>query len=111
MVNFYHDQKYIFLLKININFMNNTNSLNSLAEKLRNIISEEDIKNIYANIKLKSEKQDDDIYIHGNTEWILYLTIFLLELAKNPNRDHIHFDEFNGMEPNSIWLILEKINI
>ena len=91
--------------------MNNTNYLNSVAERLRNSLSDEDIKNIYANIVLKSEKQDDDIYIHGNTAWILYLTIFLLELAKNPNRDHIHFDEFNGMEANSIWLILEKIDI
>jgi len=48
--------------------MENTNYLNSLAEKLRDSISEEDIKKIYANIKLTSEKQDDDIYIHGNTE-------------------------------------------
>lgn len=90
--------------------MNNT-TLITLAERLRNNISEVDIKNIYSDIRLKSEMQDQDIYIHGNTEWILYLIIFLLELAKNPNRDHIHFDEFNGMEPNSIWLILEKINI
>lgn len=89
----------------------NTNYLNSLAEKLRNSISEDDLKNIYNNIQLKSEKQDDDIYIHGNTEWILYLTIFLLELAKNPNRDHVHFDEFNWMESNSIGLILEKIDV
>lgn len=86
-------------------------TLIAIAERLRNNISEADIKNIYANIKLTSEKQDDDIHIHGNTEWILYLTIFLLELAKNPNRDHIHFDEFNGMEPNSIGLILEKFDI
>ena len=90
--------------------MNNA-TLITLAERLRNNISEADIKNIYSDIRLKSEMQDQAIYIHGNTGWILYLIVFLLELAKNPNRDHIHFDEFNWMEKNSIGLILEKIDV
>ncbi len=90
--------------------MNNI-TLITVAERLRNSISEVDIKNIYSDIRLKSEMQDQAIYIHGNTGWILYLVIFLLELAKNPNRDHIHFDEFNWMDKESIELILEKFDI
>lgn len=90
-------------------FMDNT-ILIPLAERLRNEISEADMKYIYTDIKLKSEMQSDAICIHGNTGWILYLIVFLLELAKNPNRGHVHFDEFNWMDKESIELIIEKNN-
>ncbi len=41
--------------------MNNINLI-TVAERLRNNISEADMKNIYSDIRLKSEMQDKAIY-------------------------------------------------
>lgn len=79
-----------------------------IAHKLRNSLSEEDIKIIYENIRLKSEPQDGSIYIHWNSWWMFYLILFLLEMLQKEADDHFHFDDSNGMEPWSIELIFEK---
>lgn len=80
----------------------------NIAKKLRNTLTKEDIDKIYENIQLKSEKQEEAFYIHWNSWWMLYLVIFLLDIVKKENRDHFHFDQFNGMERDSIELIFEK---
>lgn len=60
--------------------------------------------------KIKVSNQSDTLKIEANKGGLVSLARHLLLLAQEdvPNGSHIHLDEFNSLEDNSIELILSK---
>jgi hypothetical protein len=61
--------------------------------------------------KLSTRLDDDATVIAGNAEGLASLANHLLRLAADhaPPGAHLHLDEFNGLEPGSVEIILERI--
>lgn len=60
--------------------------------------------------KIKVSNDCDILMIEANKEGLVSLARHLLLLAQEevPNGSHIHLDEFNSLEDNSVELILSK---
>ena len=52
------------------------------------------------------------IYIEANKEGLISLARHMLELAQDnvPEFEHIHLDEYNSLEDNSVELVIVKKN-
>ena len=60
--------------------------------------------------KIKTCYQNDGITISANREGLLSLADQLIALANEPSGAHIHYDEHNSLEDNSVPLIIERID-
>ena len=62
------------------------------------------------NFKIKTSTPYNTITIEANREGLLSLARHLLLLAQEevPNGTHVHLDEFNSLEDNSVELIISK---
>ena len=62
------------------------------------------------NFKIKTSTPYNTITIEANREGLLSLARHLLLLAQEevPNGTHVHLDEFNSLEDNSVELIIYK---
>lgn len=63
------------------------------------------------NFSITTELKDGCISIIANREGLISLANHLLNLAQNviPVGYHMHFDEYNSLETDSIELIIQKI--
>lgn len=61
--------------------------------------------------EIKSEIQDNEIIISANKAGLLSLAKHLLSLAEDeiPAGYHLHYDEYNSLETDSVEIILQKI--
>ena len=60
--------------------------------------------------KIKLCCQHDEITLSAYREGLLSLADQLIALANEPSGTHIHYDEHNSLEDNSVPLIIEKID-
>lgn len=62
------------------------------------------------NFAIKTSTAYDAIIIEANSAGLLSLTRHLLVLAQNevPNGSHFHLDVYNGLEEESVELIISK---
>lgn len=61
---------------------------------------------------IEVKNKDKEIVIAGNKEGLISLARHLLTLAQDEVKEemHIHLDEYNSLEENSIDLIIQKID-
>ncbi|WP_106484029.1 hypothetical protein [Bacteroides sp. Marseille-P3684] len=61
--------------------------------------------------QIKVVSEDGDVYIKANADGLTSLANHLLNLAQTsvPIGTHIHLDEYNSLEEDSLDLIIEKI--
>ncbi len=64
------------------------------------------------NFKIRISLVQGEVLIQANKEGLYSLASHLLTLAQEgvPEHTHIHLDEYNSLESNSIDLIIERIN-
>lgn len=60
--------------------------------------------------KIKVCLLSDEITLSANREGLLSLADQLIALANEPSGAHIHYDEHNSLEDNSVPLVIEKID-
>lgn len=62
--------------------------------------------------KIKTSMSDMSFCIEANKEWLLSLATLCVRMANNldMDNDHIHLDQYNSLEEESIELIIEKNN-
>ena len=60
---------------------------------------------------LKIKQNNDDVTISGNAEALRYLGEYCLRLGESTTPGaHMHLDEFLGVEPGLVELVIEKID-
>ena len=60
--------------------------------------------------RINVSSDDHAVTITANEEGLLSLAKHLMALAKEMTGAHIHYDEHNSLEDNSVPLIIEKID-
>lgn len=60
--------------------------------------------------KIKACYHNDEITLSANREGLLSLAEQLIALANESPGSHIHYDEHNSLEDNSVPLIIERID-
>ncbi len=60
--------------------------------------------------EIEVKYQDNVVIINANKEGLISLANHLLNLAQDaiPSGYHLHFDEYNSLEENSVELIVQK---
>lgn len=63
--------------------------------------------------RISTDVRNNEILIKANSAGLISLAKQLLTLAQDevPFGDHIHLDEYNSLEEDSVDLIIEKSNI
>ena len=63
-----------------------------------------------SNYAIEVKKEENEVMIIANNEGLLSLAKHLLTLAQEdvPLGSHIHFDQYNSLESESVDLIIEK---
>lgn len=66
-----------------------------------------------SNFAIEVKSEEDKVLISANNEGLISLAKHLLTLAQEnvPLGAHLHFDQYNSLEDDSIDLIIEKINL
>ena len=59
--------------------------------------------------KISVRVEDGTVVLSANREGLLSLAGHLTALAEAPPGSHIHFDEFNALEENSVELIVARV--
>lgn len=60
--------------------------------------------------KIKVEKNNNEVLISANKEGLISLANHLLTLSQDEITEgaHIHLDEYNSLEENSLGIVIEK---